>query len=159
MNLTKSILVTLAIYLVSASLAYASASAPMSIRSSAEIENSCRAKSKEIALETYRGCVTDTKTAQIEQVRRQYKVKLLALKAYYENELKKMNNQSAKAAPVAAAAPAPAQPAVASAVQTQSEVQVQLKPATSVNVDDENVAPAADESAPDMPEPIPVQTK
>lgn len=148
MSLTKSILMTLAIYLVSASLAYASAAAPMSIRSSAEIENSCRVKSKEIALETYRSCVTDTKTAQIEQVRRQYKVKLLALKAYYENELKKMNNQSAKAAPAA----------VANAASTQSEVQVQLKPATSVNAD-ESAAPATDESAPDMPEPIPVQTK
>ena len=137
MSLTKSILMTLAIYLVSASLAYASAAEPMSIRSSAEIENSCRVKSKEIALETYRSCVTDTKTAQIEQVRRQYKVKLLALKAYYENELKKMNNQSAKSAPVVTAVAAPA--AVANA--------------------DESAAPAADESAPDMPEPIPVQTK
>lgn len=152
MSLIKSILVTLAIYLVSASLAYASAVAPMSIRSSAEIENSCRAKSKEIALETYRGCVTDTKTAQIEQVRRQYKVKLLALKAYYENELKKMNSQSA-----AKAAPAAAPAAVANAAPAPSEVQVQLKPA--VNADDESAAPAADESAPDMPEPIPVQTK
>lgn len=139
------------IYLGSAKLAFAATTAPVQVRSSAEIENSCKAKSKEIALETYRGCVTDAKTAQIEQIRRQYKVKLLALKSYYEGELKKMNKAEAATAsasgltapaatPVAAqaAAPAAASAAVAAPVQENT---------------------AVDESAPDNPEPIPVQSK
>jgi|GEM_PF-2537481 len=153
MSFTRNLILIMAIYFVSASLVFASQATPLSIRSSAEIENSCRAKSKEVALETYRGCVTDTKTAQIEQVRRQYKVKLLALKAYYENELKKMNGSAAKAsapAQAAAAPAAPAQPAVVTA-KAQEEMKVQLKSAPQES--------ETDESAPNMPEPIPVESK
>jgi hypothetical protein len=141
MTSLKYVLLAAVVYLGSAKLAFA---APLQVRSSAEIENSCKAKSKEIALETYRGCVTDAKTAQIEQIRREYKVKLLALKAYYENELKKMSKPQAAAATTSAAASSVTPAATAAPAPAASENQ-------------ENTA--ADESAPDMPEPIPVQTK
>lgn len=68
------------------------------IRSSSEIETSCRSKAKEIAAETYRSCVSDQKNAQIEQIKKEYQAKLQALKAHYESEIKKMNGAKTKAA-------------------------------------------------------------
>lgn len=62
----------------------------LQIRTSAEIETACRIKAKEIAAETYRGCVTDQKNAQIEQIKKEYQDKMAALKSHYEAELKKM---------------------------------------------------------------------
>ncbi len=79
------------------------------IRTSGEIEASCRIKAKEIAAETYRGCVTDQKNSQIEQIKKEYAAKLQALKAHYEQELKKMSGSKAKVdEPAVEAAPIPA---------------------------------------------------
>jgi hypothetical protein len=148
------------------------------IRSSNEIETTCRIKAKEIAAETYRGCVTEQKNAQIEQIKKEYAAKLQALKSHYEQELKKMNGTKAKAedmneAPAAApsekiekidsAAKAPSKKksvAVlpkksnkkAASVVTKAEVTemtVQLKQSPGT--------PVNDESTMDLPEPIPVE--
>jgi hypothetical protein len=75
----------------------ASAQEMSMIRTSGEIEASCRIKAKEIAAETYRGCVTDQKNSQIEQIKKEYAAKLQALKAHYDQELKKMSGSKAKA--------------------------------------------------------------
>lgn len=53
-------------------------------------ELSCRMKAKEIAAETYKGCVTENRQAQLEQIRKEYKEKLSELKSHYDKELKKM---------------------------------------------------------------------
>lgn len=74
-----------AILLLSGSMAFA-----QDFKSSAEIETSCRIKAKEIAANTYRACVVDQKNSQIEQIKKEYQLKLRALKAHYESELKKM---------------------------------------------------------------------
>ncbi len=59
-------------------------------------EMSCRSKAKELAAETYKGCMTDMRQTQIEQIRKDYKEKLSDLKNHYDNELKKLNpNQEA----------------------------------------------------------------
>ncbi len=63
-----------------------------------EIETSCRSKAKEAAAEIYRGCVSDQKNAQIEQIKKEYQAKLQALKAHYDSELKKLSSAKAKAA-------------------------------------------------------------
>jgi hypothetical protein len=76
--------------------AIASAQEMSMIRTSGEIEASCRIKAKEIAAETYRGCVTDQKNSQIEQIKKEYAAKLQALKAHYDQELKKMSGSKAK---------------------------------------------------------------
>lgn len=63
-------------------------------------EMSCRSKAKELAAETYKGCMTDIRQTQIEQIRKDYKEKLSDLKSFYDNELKKLNsNQEAMAEP------------------------------------------------------------
>lgn len=58
----------------------------------AAIELTCKAKAKEIALQTYDTCVTEKKQAQIEQIRMEYQDKLNELKKQYDNELKKMGS-------------------------------------------------------------------
>lgn len=64
----------------------------------AVIELSCKAKAKEIALQTYDTCVSEKKQAHIDQIRQEYQDKLNELKKQYDTELKKMgaaiNNSS-----------------------------------------------------------------
>ena len=57
----------------------------------ASIELSCRVKAKELAAETYKGCMTEGRQSQIEQIRKDYKEKLSDLKNHYDKELKKLN--------------------------------------------------------------------
>ncbi len=56
------------------------------------VEMSCRSKAKEIAAETYKGCMTEMRQSQIEQIRKDYKEKLTDLKSHYDNELKKLSS-------------------------------------------------------------------
>lgn len=62
--------------------------------SSAELQ--CRSKAKEIAAETYRGCITEQKTAQIEEIKKQYQERIRQLKAEYEAELKAAAGNNSK---------------------------------------------------------------
>ena len=55
-----------------------------------EIELTCRAKAKEIAVETYNGCVTDARQSRIQEIREEYKTKLAEMKNHYDTELKKI---------------------------------------------------------------------
>ena len=111
-------------------------------KSSKEIENSCRIKAKDIAAETYRGCVSEQKNAQMDQIKKEYQAKLQILKNHYEAELKKM---AGKAAANAAAAPA-------AKSASAPEMNVQLKAA------DTTIQAEVDESTMDIPEPIPVDS-
>ena len=91
-------IMSLALSLMVGPLALAQAPMSSPLRSSGEIETSCRVKAKEVAAQTYRSCVTDQKNAQIEHIKKEYQAKLQALKAHYEAELKKMNAVKSKAA-------------------------------------------------------------
>jgi hypothetical protein len=61
------------------------------------VANSCKAKAKQVAADAYRSCVADEKNVQIEQIKRNYQVKMLALKKYYEDQLKKVSGPAAAA--------------------------------------------------------------
>lgn len=61
----------------------------------ASYEVMCRNKAKEIAAETYKGCMTEQRQVQIEQIRKEYKEKLASLKSHYDKELKKMSSGTA----------------------------------------------------------------
>lgn len=76
------------------------------------MELTCRAKAKEIAAQTYSGCVTDARNTQIEQIRKDYQKQLADLKVKYDRELKKIGGKGLNAAPAAKSTP------VASAVST-----------------------------------------
>ncbi len=55
------------------------------------IEFMCKAKAKEIAAETYKGCVVENKQAQVERIRKEYQTKLAELKNQYNSELKQLS--------------------------------------------------------------------
>lgn len=59
-------------------------------------ELSCRAKAKEIAAETYRTCVSENKTAEIERLKKDYQERLRLLKDDYEVEISKLGLKKAK---------------------------------------------------------------
>ena len=69
-----------------------------------EFEVMCRLKAKDIAAETYRGCVTEARTSQIEDLKKDYQDRLKTMKEDYQNKLKQLSG--AKASPSSAMAPA-----------------------------------------------------
>lgn len=58
-------------------------------QSAAEV--SCRAQAKEVAVKTYSSCITEARTARVEQIRSDYQKELAALKEKYDQELRGMN--------------------------------------------------------------------
>lgn len=68
----------------------------------ASYELSCRSKAKELAADTYKGCMTEQRQVQIEQIRKDYKEKLSHLKNHYDKELKKLSGGNSPRASVAA---------------------------------------------------------
>lgn len=58
-------------------------------------ELTCKAKAKEVAVQTYADCITTSKNAQIESVRSQYQEELAALKAKYDTKLKTISGDTA----------------------------------------------------------------
>ncbi len=62
--------------------------------SSAEVV--CRAKAKELAIQTYSSCVTEARQAKVEEIRSGYQKDLAALKSKYDKELKKLANKNTK---------------------------------------------------------------
>lgn len=57
-------------------------------------ELTCRAKAKEVAVQTYSDCVVTTKNSQIDSVRADYQAEVAALKAKYDSKLKKISGNS-----------------------------------------------------------------
>ena len=132
------------IYILSFTAVYA-ATAGMQT-SGAEIETSCRVKAKEIAADTYRSCVTENKTAQIEKIKADYQEKIKALKADYEAKIQILGGK----------VPAKKDSKVMQA-SNKSESKAENK---SVNEKNEKLQKTdgskSDESTMDIPEPIPV---
>ncbi len=56
----------------------------------------CRNKAKEIAAETYKGCMTENRQTQLDQIRKEYKEELSNLKNQYDKKLKKLSGGSRK---------------------------------------------------------------
>ncbi len=51
----------------------------------------CRNKAKEIAAETYKSCITESKQAQVSSLRDEYKAELTDVKNRYDEKLKKIS--------------------------------------------------------------------
>lgn len=58
-------------------------------------DNQCRIQAKEIALQTYQNCVTEYRSAKIDQIRREYQEKLAELKNQYETQLLELKSEAA----------------------------------------------------------------
>lgn len=139
MKMTMRHIYVAGLVLVLAQMASAQLKTQTQVRSSKEIENSCRIKAKEVAAEQYRGCVSEQKNSQIEQIKKEYQAKLQILKNHYEGELKKMSGKSAEAAKAESAK-------VESAKATAT---VTAAPAAKIETDDSTM---------DIPEPVPVES-
>ena len=104
-------------------------------------ELSCRAKAKEVAAESYRGCVSEYKNAEIERLHKNYQKKLKALKDNYEKEVETLSgdtpSRKGKAKKVAKNRPS-------------ADESTEVKSST-VNTT------GPDDSMMDLPEPVPVE--
>ncbi len=58
-------------------------------------ELTCKAQAKEVALQTYQGCVTEARKGQMDTLRKEYAAKLAELKEHYNKELKKAAGKEA----------------------------------------------------------------
>jgi hypothetical protein len=114
-------------------------------------ELTCRAKAKEVAAETYKNCVTENKSAQLDQIKKEYQQKLKALKDDYEKELQRLNGKNSAAKPAAAKSNKLVASTKRAQKKSQDDMTIELKPARSVP------APTTDDSTMDLPEPIPVE--
>lgn len=118
-----------------------------------EYEVTCRMKAKEIAAETYRGCITENKTAQIEMIRREYQDKLKGLKDQYDSEIKKLGVRKADNAKNRPRLPARKVAKRSRPVQQSQDDDVMVEVTNSSG----KVITPIDESSMDLPEPIPVE--
>lgn len=116
----------------------------------AEFELVCRSKAKEIAAQTYRGCINENKTAEIERLRKEFQDKLKALKSEYDSEIQKMGGKVKKSPS-------------ASNDKSEKRKTIAANPVNSSGSDDMSVAvkpivPASsDESVMDIPDPVPMK--
>ncbi|MGZ3795017.1 MAG: hypothetical protein ACXVB1_01550 [Pseudobdellovibrionaceae bacterium] len=98
----------------------------------------CRTKAKEIATQTYSGCVTEARNTQIDQIRKDYQKQLSELKTKYDRELKKATGKglptASKATPALTTASTGSKPkatsGIAKTLPTRKEVRNMAPPVT-----------------------------
>lgn len=64
--------------------------ASMASKAETETEVTCRAKAKEVALQTYQNCASDNRVSRLKEIRDGYKNELAEVKAKYDRMLKEM---------------------------------------------------------------------
>ena len=165
----KSILGMIAIALLSTGIAKAAES---------DYEGMCRIKAKEVAAESYRGCVTEARTSQIEQLKKEYQDKLKAMKDDYEKEIKRLSAGSAAQAKANAKEAAKEAKEAKKAARKSAKSKLPAKDASKISSDKSVGAPAqasndgmnlelkpasaskasqGEESMMDIPEPTPIE--
>jgi Skp family chaperone for outer membrane proteins len=109
----------------------------------------CRAKAKEVAADTYRTCVVENRTSEIEKLKKDYQERLRGLKEDYEKEIDKLggkqktSKKSDSGKFVASAVKPPMKkPMMDSDVLVESKM---------------DRASLSDDSRMDLPEPVPVE--
>jgi hypothetical protein len=60
------------------------------------IDVMCRSKAKEIATQTYRTCVTENKTVQLDKLKKDFQSRMKNLKEEYEREVQRVGGKVAK---------------------------------------------------------------
>jgi len=131
-------------------------------------ELQCRQKAKEVAAETYRGCVTENRKVQIEQLKSDYQQKLKSLKDEYEAEIKKMSGKrqaseanNTSASPITTTLTKKAGRSGArssSALRSLPSKETERETYSSSEMNVRLRTQPHDDSAMDIPEPIPVES-
>lgn len=97
-------------------------------RAQGSIELMCRNKAKEIAFQTYNGCVTEEKATRLNDLKERYKSRMSEVKDEFQRELDDINGKKTPEAPAAKpAAKAPAKTSAKAAKPGRAE-----KPAAGV---------------------------
>jgi hypothetical protein len=60
------------------------------------IDVMCRTKAKEVATQTYRTCVTENKTVQLDKLKKDFQSRMKNLKDEYEKEVQRIGGKVAK---------------------------------------------------------------
>ncbi len=117
-------------------------------------ELTCRAKAKEIAATSYSSCVTEARSAHVEEIRSNYQKELSALKSKYDKELKKMgggtgtsNKKTAKAPTVLEVQNAQPVRGIAKQLPAKSTNHIDATPVQTVSEGAKVVAVGTDKSA------------
>lgn len=63
-------------------------------QSSTSYEVTCRSKAKEIAALSYKNCMTDARSAEMEQLKNSYNQDLKALKTRYEAKISRLSGET-----------------------------------------------------------------
>lgn len=71
-------------------------SAHAAVASIEESELVCKNKAKELASESFKSCVTESRNVRIDQIRKEYQQKLQELKTHYDGQLKTLSDKSEK---------------------------------------------------------------
>lgn len=100
----------------------------ISTQAQSSYELTCRAKAKEIATQTYSSCITESRNAQVDRIRKEYQKQLADLKAKYDKELKSMSGKNTPA--VKSASTPQAAKGIAKTLPTRKEAK---NPAPSVH--------------------------
>lgn len=118
----------------------------------------CRMKAKEVAANSYRGCMTESRAQHIDQLKKEYQEKLRAMKNEYESELKRLAPSKSNASTM----PSKKQPG-----KKMAKLKASAKPTPiakpegtmeDITVESKNtMLPTADESMLDIPEPTPIE--
>lgn len=135
-----------------------------------EFEVSCRAQAKEVATKTYQTCMTENRSAKLEELKKDYQNQIKDLKAKYESEIAKLTGAKAKSNKTAKAKPVK-NSKNAKLAEKSTEMAIELKPSEnksdallSAEMMDATVSedpkvipssPMSDDSVMDIPEPIP----
>ena len=96
-----------------------------------DLESSCRSQAKIAAKESYRTCMSEKKSAQLNELKAAYEQKLSALKTQYERELSQMGGKK------------PNKKTNQSTAQVESQVRIEI--------------PEGSEQSMEIPEPVPLE--
>ncbi len=113
----------------------------LGVQAESEFELTCRSKAKELAAKIYKTCMTDMRSAHIENLKKNYQSKLNKLKEDYERDIEKLGGKSTKNK----------KNLTASGKKSKQQT-------VTVDSDVESSSNIVDESIMDIPEPIPVET-
>ena len=101
-----------------------------------DVDVMCKAKAKSTAIDVYKTCVTENRSAQIEQIRKNYSEKLKNLKDDYEQDIKRLGGKSNRD----------------KTSNVRNSKRVTKNRSESIEVEKQS-----DDSVMDIPEPIPVE--
>ncbi len=122
-----------------------SSGALANIQGEGSYELICRSKAKELAADSYRNCVTESRNGEIDKLKKDYQERLRSLKDEYEKEIDKIGGKTSAKKPASGTK-------MVAVTQGPKKGAVAIESGANTGHDS-----MPDESRMDLPEPIPVE--